>query len=68
MHEENANRDAEAAHVAAGGTLKEKNAEEEEANAKAEMGWEEKFLSWAGSTWLGQRPFMQSVCHMHCRA
>nr|ABB92147.1 sodium-coupled phosphate transporter protein [Dunaliella viridis]ACL28157.1 sodium-coupled phosphate transporter protein [Dunaliella viridis] len=71
VHEENVARDAEAAHVAAGGTLKEKTAEEHEAQAKKlQPNWEERFLTWAGNTWLGQRKFMQKflsamTCDVH---
>ena len=55
IHEENQARDAEAAHVAAGGTLKEKNPEDD----ARELSRGEKFMEWFNGTWLGQRPFVQ---------
>nr|ABB90542.1 sodium-coupled phosphate transporter protein [Dunaliella viridis]ABB92146.1 sodium-coupled phosphate transporter protein [Dunaliella viridis] len=56
VHEENMARDAETAHVAAGGTLKEKNPEDD----VHELTKAEKFMEWFNGTWFGQRQFVKN--------
>ena len=56
VHEENVARDQEAAHVAAGGTLKEKNPDDD----MRELTKSEKLMEWFNGTWFGQRPFVKS--------
>ncbi|KAF5835955.1 sodium-coupled phosphate transporter protein [Dunaliella salina] len=53
VHQENMEKDAEAAHIAAGGTAKEKVEEIKEPTKT------EKWLEWFNGTWIGQRGWVK---------
>eukprot|EP00983_Pelagomonas_calceolata_P061415 1146828-Pelagomonas_calceolata.AAC.2 len=59
IHQENMEKDAEAAHVAAGGTAKEK-VEVVKEPTKAEQ-----WLEWFNGTWFGQRAWVKGEFLMH---